>query len=160
MSTPAKRKPRPPGRPSLFTPERVDKIVLAVRGGAPRHSAAAYAGVSKGTLHAWLAKGHAGEPGFSEFLDRVEEAEGARIVKSAATISSQADWRAHAWLLERWTPEYRRPPEQVEMSNPDGSMRPTGPIILASVEAQRLIRELSSIDEPPAGVRGVGRGDT
>lgn len=130
----------------MMTPERVDRIVQAIRGGAPRHSAAAFAGIHRATLQDWLARGHAGEQPYADFLDRVEEAEGTRIVKSATTISTSADWRAHAWLLERWTPEFRRPPEQVELTNPDGSLQPVGVALQMTPDAVRLLRELRNAE--------------
>jgi hypothetical protein len=140
-----KRAPRPVGRPSLMTPETVKRITDAVQAGAPRHQAAAFAGIATSTLHNWLARGHAGEPHYKEFLEGIQQAEGVRVVNAAAKISTSGHWQAQAWLLERWDPAFRRPPDQVELANPDGSLRPIG-VVAAGGDAVRLIRELRDLE--------------
>ena len=84
------------GRPSKFTPERVEAILDALRGGCSRMAAASAGGIHYDTLHDWLAKN-------PEFLREVEKAESLAEANYTAVVFKAAatNWQAAAWWLER-----------------------------------------------------------
>lgn len=90
----------PAGRPSKYTPEYTDKILEAVRLGAPLTHACNYAGVHFDTFNEWR-KIH------PEFSVAVKEAE-ASMVKTCLsqidTAATNGNWQAAAWRLERRYP--------------------------------------------------------
>ena len=92
-------------RPDKYTPERVERIITAIRMGATQRLAAAYAGVDDDTVIRWR-KRHA------EFADAFKTAEGEASVGWLRKIEEAADggaWQAAAWKLERRYPdEYGR----------------------------------------------------
>jgi transposase len=96
------------GRQTLLDDVTAQRIVEAVKLGAPWYLAAQAGGVAASTLRQWKAKGAAGEEPYVAFLARLKsaEAEGAaealRIVREAARSGT---WQAAAWLLERRYPK-------------------------------------------------------
>ena len=96
----------PAGRPTKLTPELQEKIVTAVRGGNYIETAAAYAGVSKDTLYAWLKRGaratHPNSP-YRRFSDAIEKALAEAEMRDVLIIGKAAEeqWQAAAWRLER-----------------------------------------------------------
>lgn len=66
------------GRPTKLTPELADRFVTAMEQGHSITRAAALCGITRGTAHAWLAKGQEDDPStppeFSDFSDRVTRA--------------------------------------------------------------------------------------
>lgn len=107
---------RKPGRPTKFSFELAEKIVQAVRAGVFLETAAAFAGISKVTLHGWLKKGARARKGdLHEFQVRVEQAIAEAEVRAVNTIQRAAqgitdkegniverpDWKAASWYLER-----------------------------------------------------------
>ena len=91
------------GRRSKLTPELQEKICGLIRGGNYLHHAAAACGISKTTLHDWIAKGEDGKTPYAAFASAVAEARGAAVGSLVLTIKKAAtdDWRAASWLLER-----------------------------------------------------------
>jgi len=92
------------GRPTKFTPERIDSICQSVKLGLSRKDTAKRAGIDISTLMAWLAKGKRGVEPFVAFVERVKKAEGDGIAFHIANITSHAkngNWQCSAWLLER-----------------------------------------------------------
>jgi transposase-like protein len=88
------------GRPSRLTEERQAKILEALRAGNYLTSAAALAGVSRSTLHAWRQE----HPHFADAVDQARahaEARNDAIVQMAA----RTQWQAAAWWLERSFPD-------------------------------------------------------
>ena len=88
--------PRKPGRPTKYTPERVERILEAIRKGNTRDTAAKLAGVSATQMYEWMNK----HPEFAEAIEKADaEAEGfyVGIIERAAAKS----WQAAAWWLER-----------------------------------------------------------
>lgn len=114
------RESRAGGRPSLFTEERVEKILKALRQGMPYKQAAAYGGISYDTLNRWRNSGEAGaSEELSEFCNAMKEAEGEAVFKLLSTIRRSAtlrnDWKAAAWILERRHPkEWGKSPDHPE----------------------------------------------
>lgn len=86
----------PEGRPSKFTPERVEAILLALEGGCTRHAAAGAADVHYATMARWVADN-------AEFRAQVEKAEDrAEAHFTAAVLQAvPTNWQAAAWWLER-----------------------------------------------------------
>lgn len=102
----AKRKPtgRPVGRPTKLTKAVAAKIIEAVRGGNYLETAAAYAGISKQTLHTWLKDGrNKKSPALRQFLDAVDAAMAEAELEAVAgiTAAGKTSWQALAWRLER-----------------------------------------------------------
>jgi transposase len=101
--------PRPVGRPSKLTPERVARLIDALRAGHTREGAAALAGISRSTFNAWLAaaKEPSADPELLSFLDAIKnaeiEAEDALLGIIRAAAPKQ--WQAAAWILERRSPD-------------------------------------------------------
>jgi len=93
------------GRPTKFTDDVKSKILAAIRGGNYIETAAAWAGVNKTTLYAWLKQGAAEEAGdYRRFSDAVAEALAHAEVADLACVGDSAkrgNWQAAAWRLER-----------------------------------------------------------
>lgn len=109
------------GRPTRFTPEVREKVLVAIRAGNYLEVAARYAGISRSTLFGWLDRGRKARSGqFLEFLDAVDGAIAQAEVAAVADVvkASQTDWRAAAWLLERGPAHQRwRPSLQVKLGD-------------------------------------------
>jgi hypothetical protein len=94
-----------------FMPYVTDKIIAAIRSGAPQQLAAQYAGISAGTLVKWLKEGEeaAEDDPLHIFWVEVQKARGEkakitleRIQEIAESVNS---WQGLAWLLERSYPK-------------------------------------------------------
>lgn len=106
-------------RGSKLTPARIEKVAESLMLGMTLKLAAARAGVSESTLHAWRARGRAlaqleeesafepvdTEPALELVLyRRIEEADAIAAANALAQIAKAAKegtWQAAAWLLER-----------------------------------------------------------
>jgi transposase len=100
---------RPKGttNPYKLTPEVQAKIVEAVRSSWYLETAAAYAGVSKVSVYAWLRLGNEQKTGiYRVFLNAVEKAMAESEMADLQNISNAAKdcWQASAWRLERRFP--------------------------------------------------------
>jgi transposase len=99
----------PGGRPTKLTKELQAKIVQAIEAGNYIETAAAYAGVDKVSLYAWMKKGHhEPENGLHrEFLNAVQKALAAAEVRDVTLLAAAAEesWQAAAWRLERKFPD-------------------------------------------------------
>jgi hypothetical protein len=96
------------GRPTSLTPEVQEAIVVALRKGNYRQTAAAAAGVHRNRLAEWEKRGESGEEPFAEFMlamiaaeaeaemELVDEIRHARKDKDGADL-----WTSRAWILER-----------------------------------------------------------
>ncbi len=114
----------PVGRPTKYNPDRVKRILDAIRSGAAYVDAANYAGISYQTFNEWRKE-------YPEFSDAVEEADGAAMVGLVATIRKAAtegkQWQAAAWLAERRHPDRYGRTVKTEVSGPEG-----GPVAVAA----------------------------
>ena len=92
------------GRRSKFTAEVRTRILDALRLGATREHAAAFAGITARTFYNWMSQA-ASEThgGFLQFFQDVKKAEGENTVAMLQVIhdAAKSDWRAAAWCLER-----------------------------------------------------------
>jgi len=106
---PPKVKPNKTGRPTKLTPEVHDLIVSAVRAGNYMETAAAFAGVHKATLFAWLKRGATSKKNsaYVRFHDAVKKATAEAEVRDIQTILAAAEtqWQAAAWHRERMNPD-------------------------------------------------------
>ncbi len=115
-------------RPTKLTPAVHASIVENLRAGAYIETAAAAAGVSASTVHAWLrrAEDHPEDCGspFLEFLEAVEKARAEAELDAIRTIREAAprSWQAAAWYLERSYPKRwgRQAPEPSPKLASDG----------------------------------------
>ncbi len=104
------------GRPSVFTPERRDLILAALRAGNYVQTAITAAGVPRGTYYGWIRQGRlaaakqdAGEQlseseqEYLDFFEAIPQAEAEAEVRLVTMISKAAanDWRAAEKLLSR-----------------------------------------------------------
>ena len=108
------------GRPTALTPKIRDVILAYLKAGNYLETAAAAAGITKQTLHAWLrrgraesarldnpkAKANAAEALYLDFLLAAEEAMATAEAQDLAMIGAAAttQWQAAAWRLERKYP--------------------------------------------------------
>jgi hypothetical protein len=81
------------------SPEREQRILQAVRAGNTLKAAAAYGGIDEATLWRWTKSSAT----FASLLSRAEQEAEVALVANIR-LAGQADWRAHAWLLERRNP--------------------------------------------------------
>jgi len=89
-----------PGRPTKYVPETIEKIVNAIAVGSPFSHACNYAGITFETFNEWRKQ-------YSEFSEKVKEAEGKAVIGWLARIEQAAkdgNWTAAAWKLERRYP--------------------------------------------------------
>jgi hypothetical protein len=103
------RPARPVGRPSKLTPERVARLVEALRDGHTRETAARLAGIAQSTFGNWLAaaKEPEADQEFVAFLGAIQNAESDAEDALLAVIRTAApkQWQAAAWILERRHPD-------------------------------------------------------
>jgi transposase len=93
------------GRPTSLTPEVEKAIVLALRAGNYRDTAAQAAGIHRHTLRNWVIRGEQDEEPFASFLAALEKAEAAGEKKLLREIRKGVDgWQSRAWMLERRWP--------------------------------------------------------
>jgi hypothetical protein len=126
----------PAGRPTKYTPERVKRILDAVKLGVAYIDAASYAGISRETFNEWRKQ-------YPDFSDAVEEAAGQAVVANMAKIqkaASEGSWQASAWILERRHPDrYGR--TRVELTGAEG-----GPVAVAA----NVVVVPKMVDDPEA----------
>lgn len=112
------------GRPSKLTPERLKRIVDAIRAGNYVETAAEYAGIGKTTFYRWMEQGEKASRGiYRDFRDAVMRARAEAEARNIALIQKAApdDWRAAAWWLERAFPDRWGSRQKLEHSGPDGA---------------------------------------
>lgn len=134
--------PRGPGRPTKWTEEVRARIVTACRAGNYRKTAALAAGVSESTFHDWMSAGRRGEPGFSEFLESVEqaEAEGETELAQWARRGAEMDPRIALEFLGRRHPA-RWGKTRIEVTGKDD-----GPLGVQTVSEADLLRRLDTAE--------------
>lgn len=78
------------GRPLLLDDLAAKRIVDALTRGASRTAAARAAGVSLSTLMNWQRRGEDGEPGFVEFVQRIQKADGRAVQEVETALFEKA----------------------------------------------------------------------
>lgn len=103
------------GRKLQLTPELQKKLTDQLKVAGTLEDAAAFVGIGKSTLFAWLAKGRAQKKGpYREFLEATNRAlQERRVLREQLLIKAstgpKGDWRATAWLMERTEPQRYAP---------------------------------------------------
>lgn len=139
--TPAKKPPKPIGRPSKLTPEVQDKVVQAILAGNYQDTAAQYAGIGTTTFYRWMEKGAEDDAPqmYRDFREAVESANATAEVRDVALITQAAQsgtWQAAAWKLERKFPQRWGRFQRTEITGRDG-----GPIEVDAASIERKIAE-------------------
>lgn len=133
------------GRPTLLDAQSQTAITRAISVGATFEAASGAAGISYSTFNNWYNRGLAElerrqsqrvkegssqwvtEQPFVEFLEAVKKAKGERQIRWLAQIekaSTEGNWQAAAWKLERTEPEnFGR--QRIEITGADG-----GPVVV------------------------------
>jgi hypothetical protein len=94
-----------------FMPYVTDKILAAIRAGAPQQLAAQYAGINVSTLSKWLKEGEDApdDDPLHIFWVEVQKARGEKAKVTLERIQEIGDavnsWQAHAWILEHSFPK-------------------------------------------------------
>lgn len=110
MAAKPKRGRRRTGRPTKLADQVVlDKLLTAIRAGNYMEVSAAFAGIHKDTLYAWLKRGaraRVGDP-YRSFSDAMQKALAEAEVRDVAVVGQAAAkwWQAAAWRLERRSPD-------------------------------------------------------
>ena len=110
---------------SKLTPETTAKLIQALQGGAAMADAAAYAGISRSTLHEWMRAARAdGAPeelvAFMTACDEAMATWKVGAVMTLSTLGTQGNSRALEFLLERRYPQEFGRRSVVEHGNADG----------------------------------------
>lgn len=119
-----KSEKRPLGRPTKYTPDRVEKILRIIRDGNYRNVAAQCAGISTETFYQWMDS----YPDFSDAIIKAEADCEAEVVARFRN-AGQMDWRASESYLKRKHPERWGDKSRVEQTGADG-----GPIQIITTE--------------------------
>jgi len=93
------------GQPTKFTPEIKEKLLVAIRKGAPYSMACDYAGIDYTTLLNWKKKANDEKlDDYIQFFKDLKEAEGLTALVWLEKIDKAMNdgaWQAAAWKLER-----------------------------------------------------------
>jgi len=100
---------------SKYTPERVERIIKAVKDGLPFVTAAALGGISEATFYNWMKDN-------VEFLESIKAAEAEAEERLVEQISFDPSWQSKAWILERRHPDRwgRVERNKVELTGAEG----------------------------------------
>lgn len=91
-------------RPTKLTPEVEEKFLNAVRTGNYLEVAAAYAGIAKPTLFAWMRRGRSSSRGlYHDFVEKLDKANAAAEAVAVSNLMRHGrdDYRAITFFLER-----------------------------------------------------------
>lgn len=99
----------------VMSPEIVESIFLAIRGGAFRSTAARWAGVHPNTMSNWLRLGQSGHEPYAGFAKGLAYVEASSELAATQRLSSHRDFRAIIAFLERryaarWAAKQREAP--------------------------------------------------
>ncbi len=96
--------PNPVGQPTKFTEETKEKLLVAIRKGAPFEIACDYAGITTSCLSLWRKKAQDEQiPEYVEFFDKLKEAKGHTALRWLDVLDKAMvdSWQPAAWKLER-----------------------------------------------------------
>lgn len=142
------REPPPVGGPTKFRPPTLKRILSCARRGMPLSLCAAAVGVSAQGLRNYRTT----NPKFEEALQRaIARGVDARLRK-IEQASSEADWRAAAWLLEHCQPQHFAK-NRLEVTGADGAPLAAG-LHLYLPEKQGSVVEAGAVVEAPALTEG------
>lgn len=116
------------GRKTKLVPQVTDKLFEALKLGATRRAACAYAGISEETLYKWIND----FPEFSECCTRAEDSAEMGFTKVIQECAMNGDWKAaESWLKRRRRGDWS---DGVDHTSSDGSMTPTAIQIIPYVK--------------------------
>lgn len=100
---------------SKYTPERVIRIIKAIKDGLPFSTAAALGGISEATFYNWMRDN-------IEFLESVKAAEAEAEETLVNAIQTDPSWQSKAWILERRHPDKwgKVDRNKIELTGKDG----------------------------------------
>lgn len=112
------------GRPSVFAPERGQRICNMVAEGVPIATACRIEGIGKTTLYDWRKQGAEGLEPFAEFARELRRAQDTceATVTSRLVRATLMDWKAAAWWLERRRPKLYPSKHDVTLHKSAGEM--------------------------------------
>lgn len=93
-------------RPTLCTPEQMQRLCNLLREGNTRECAAKLSGIRPRTFYQWMSKGRAGQEPYAQFVHEVKDAEGEAEAWHIANLKTHAatTWQVSCWWLERRRP--------------------------------------------------------
>ncbi len=100
-------KRNPSGRPQKLTPELQERICQMLKVCGSLEEVASACGIGDSTLRGWRQRGREEKRGkYPAFLAAVTAAqrERLRMLQQGIVKKGLEDWKANAWLLERWDP--------------------------------------------------------
>lgn len=149
-------KPRRRGRPTSYNAAVREKLLLALRGGNSRATAAEYAGISEPTLSRWLAKPQPHHLGLLSAVEGAEAAAKVTVVSNLFAKSKTSSRAAETWLRVHGGPEWRRrcPNCGTVLGNRDDSRKSDAPGSPAPA------RDEEQADTPPNRWPSTGDGLT
>ncbi len=123
--------PRPPGRPTKCTPEKIAEICAHMRAGLWAEQAACLAKIDRKTYYNWVEQGEAGREPYAAFLLALKEAEADAekaaldTVKAGGSGPEAVNWQSAAWYLERRYPSRygKRDPQRQELAEMDKRLK-------------------------------------
>jgi hypothetical protein len=134
------------GRPSKLTEELEQKLCDALRAGNYLEVAARYAGVSRSSVHRWLALGadDGADPRLKQFAEAVSKAEADAEIHAVGVVRkaiNQGDTRAAFGYLERRHPaRWRRRDHGAPPAAP--AQQAAGDLDATDPKTRRLLSEL------------------
>lgn len=134
------------GRPSKLSDTIKRRIIEVIGAGGNKTLAAKWAGVSRQTLHDWLARGEKQKSGiYRDFLDEYRRAEARPEILAMGMIQraiQSGDLQSAKWYLEKragWSGR-EEPPVQISISHEQLSVRQ---LLIEASDASKTLDSLS-----------------
>ena len=111
------------GRPSKLIPERIEKLLEAIRAGNYLNVAVVYAGISLSSFYQYMELAdNPKNTKYVQFSEAVKKAEADAEARQVALVSKAAidTWQAAAWMLERKHPNRWGQKVRTEVTGKDG----------------------------------------
>lgn len=121
------------GRPTLYSPKVVAKIVAAIKLGNTKEDAARAAGISGDTFFTWQGK----HPAFALQVEAAVDAVKPKLVGTVHRAAFKGEWRAALAILERRYPDWSK------TTKIEGGDKPI--IIDSQAEQAEIYRKLASM---------------
>jgi len=139
------------GRPSLYTPALHAAVCALVAAGAPIRTVARQQRIGARTLYDWREKGLSGVEPYVAFAADLDAALAHAETSVVTTIvaTTQADWKAGAWWLERRFPKRYGAKQQMRIEKALPDM--TDAELEEAIAAHGFVRALPPTDDTPQG---------
>ena len=129
-----------------LTPEQMQQVAKAIEDGVPRMRALKAGGINEASYRTLLRFASEGVPPYPSFLRTIERAESEAQKHHVQTISNSADWRAHAFILERQYPKEWGQKIQFEVKRELEKVFAIAEEILPEEQFIRLLERVSRAD--------------